>query len=207
MVMYMDHATPTRERLRAAALSLFVRKGVAETTTRELAALAGVAEGTIYRHYKSKEDLVRELFEDHYFRFGSALDRIRRGTVGGLTARLAAMIAFMASLYDSDPTLYRFLLLAQHTALPNIATALSESPASVFRCLIDDAIAAGEIPSQDAALSTAMLIGAIIQPTLAMVYGSLEGPMTRCVPEIVARSLAILERPAALSETIEGGER
>jgi AcrR family transcriptional regulator len=203
----MDQATPTRERLRAAALSLFVHKGVAETTTRELAALAGVAEGTIYRHYKSKEDLVRELFEDNYFRFGGALDRIRRETGDGFPAKLGAMIAFTASLYDSDPTLYRFLLLAQHTALPSIATALPERPGSVFRRLIDDAIATGEIPPQNATLSTAMLIGAIIQPALAMIYGTLDGPMTRCVPEIVARSLAMLERPAVLSDTREGGER
>ena len=195
----MDQATPTRERLCAAALVLFVQKGVAETTTRELAAMAGVAEGTIYRHYKSKEDLVRELFEDHYFRFGGDLDRIRAETAGGFDAKLGAMTAFMASLYDSDPTLYRFLLLAQHTALPNIATALPQSPASVFRRLVADAIAAGEIPPQNATLSAAMLIGAIIQPALALIYGTLEGTMTEHVPEIVARSLALLERPAALS--------
>src|SRR5262245_27331620 len=134
----MDQATPTREKLRAAALSLFVQKGVAETTTRELAALAGVAEGTIYRHYASKEDLVRDLFEGHYFRFGGELDRIRTETAGGLDAKLGAMAAFMASLYDSDPTLYRFLLLAQHTALPNISKSLPERPVSVFRRLVAD---------------------------------------------------------------------
>ncbi|GAB2177055.1 TetR/AcrR family transcriptional regulator [Dongia sp. agr-C8] len=199
----MDQASPTRERLRAAALNLFVQKGIAETTTRELAAMAGVAEGTIYRHYASKEDLVRELFEDHYFRFGSELDRIRGETAGGVAAKLAAMVAFMASLYDSDPTLYRFLLLAQHTALPSIPKALPESPASSFRRLIVDAIAAGEIPPQNATLSAAMLIGAIIQPALALIYGTLDGPMTKYVPEIVARGLALIER----SETKLGDQR
>jgi AcrR family transcriptional regulator len=203
----MDLAIPTRERLRAAALNLFVQKGVAETTTRELAAMAGVAEGTIYRHYASKEDLVRDLFEDHYFRFGGDLDRIRAETAGGIHAKLGAMIAFMASLYDSDPTLYRFLLLAQHAALPTIANALPESPASVFRRLVADAIAAGQIPPQNTTLSAAMLIGAIIQPALALIYGTLKGPMTEHVPEIVARGLALLERPAALSETKEGDQR
>lgn len=203
----MDQPSPTRERLRAAALSLFVQKGIAESTTRELAAMAGVAEGTIYRHYASKEDLVRDLFEDHYFRFGGELDRIRAETAGGLDAKLGAMIAFMAALYDSDPTLYRFLLLAQHTALPNIATALPTSPASVFRRLVADAIDAGQIPPQNATLSAAMLIGAIIQPALALIYGTLEGSMTAFVPEIAARGLALLERPSALSETKEGGQR
>jgi AcrR family transcriptional regulator len=186
---------------------LFVRKGVAETTTRDLAAMAGVAEGTIYRHYTSKEDLVRELFEDHYLRFGAELDRIRRETAGGLAAKLGAMTAFMAGLYDSDPTLYRFLLLAQHTALPNIATALPESPASVFRRLVADAIEAGEIPPQNATLSAAMLLGVIIQPALALIYGTLEGPMTAHVPEIVLRGRALLEHSATPSKPQERDQR
>jgi len=203
----MDRPSPTRERLRAAALTLFVQKGVAETTTRDLAAMAGVAEGTIYRHFTSKDDLVRELFEDHYFRFGGELDRIRAETGGGLDAKLGAMIGFMAALYDSDPTLYRFLLLAQHTVLPSIATALPDSPASVFRRLVADAIAAGQIPPQNPTLSASMLIGAIIQPALALIYGTLEGPMTAHVPEIVARSLALLEPPIAIAQATKGDHR
>lgn len=169
--------------------------------------MAGVAEGTIYRHYKSKEELVRELFEDHYLRFGGELDRIRAETAGGCATKLGAMIAFMAALYDSYPTLYRFLLLAQHTALPNIAKSLPDSPASAFRRLVADAIAAGEIPQQNAALSAAMLIGAVIQPALALIYGSIEGPMRGHVPEIVARCEALLERPAAFSVTKEENQR
>ena len=196
----MNNVSPTRERLRAAALLLFVEKGVAETTTRALAAAAGVAEGTIYRHYQSKDELVHELFKDHYFRFGSELNRVRAETVGGIAEKLQAMVAYMTGLYDSDPTLYRFLLLAQHTALPNIANALPTSPASVFRRLVTDAVASGEIPAQNATLTASMLIGAIIQPALALVYGTLEGTMTGFAPEIVARGLALLQHRAGMKQ-------
>ena len=103
----------------------------------------------------------------------------------------------MAQLYDSDPTLYRFLLLAQHTALPNIANARPESPASVFRKLVAEAVAAQEIPKQEPALTAPMLIGAIIQPALALVYGTLQGTMTGFAPEIVARGLALLQHRSA----------
>jgi AcrR family transcriptional regulator len=187
--------------LRAAALVLFAQKGVAETTTRELAAMAGVAEGTIYRHYASKEDLVRELFEDHYLRFGRELDRIRAETAGGVAAKLGAMVAFMTALYDSDPTRYRFLLLAQHSALPNIVNPLPASPTAVFRRLIADGVAAGEIPTQNPSLTAPMLVGAIIQPALALIYGSLDGTMSGFAPEIVERGLALLQyRAGSLKE-------
>lgn len=51
----------TRERLVRAALELFTTRGYHETTTPLIATRAGVAEGTIYRHFPSKEDLLNEI--------------------------------------------------------------------------------------------------------------------------------------------------
>ena len=45
----------TRERLLRAALDLFTTDGFQGTTTPTLASRAGIAEGTIYRHFASKE--------------------------------------------------------------------------------------------------------------------------------------------------------
>jgi AcrR family transcriptional regulator len=50
----------TRERLVAAALDLFTTTGFLRTTTPALAERAGIAEGTIYRHFTSKEQLLNE---------------------------------------------------------------------------------------------------------------------------------------------------
>lgn len=59
-------ATPavdlTRQRLVRAALELFHTRGYHETTTAQIARKAGVAEGTIYRHFTSKQHLFNELF-------------------------------------------------------------------------------------------------------------------------------------------------
>lgn len=51
----------TRETLLRAALDVFVRRGFARATTREIAAAAGVAEGTIYRHFDDKHALFAEV--------------------------------------------------------------------------------------------------------------------------------------------------
>jgi TetR/AcrR family transcriptional regulator, transcriptional repressor of aconitase len=45
-----------------AAVPLFARKGFAGTTTRELAAAAGVSEALLFRHFPSKQSLYREIF-------------------------------------------------------------------------------------------------------------------------------------------------
>ncbi len=52
----------TREKLVRAALDLFTTQGYHETTTPQIARRAGIAEGTIYRHFSSKEQLLNEIY-------------------------------------------------------------------------------------------------------------------------------------------------
>lgn len=54
----------TRQKLLRAALELYTTAGFRGTTTPEIALRAGVAEGTIYRHFSSKEDLLNEVYRD-----------------------------------------------------------------------------------------------------------------------------------------------
>jgi len=49
-----------------AALTLFATKGYESTTTREIAGLAGCAEGLIHRYFKGKAGLLPALVEHHF---------------------------------------------------------------------------------------------------------------------------------------------
>jgi len=51
----------TREKLIRAAVELFAKKGFEKTTVDEIVAKAGVAKGTFYLYFKSKDDLIKEL--------------------------------------------------------------------------------------------------------------------------------------------------
>jgi AcrR family transcriptional regulator len=53
--------TETKKRILDAAQKLFARKGYEGTTTRELAHEAGVAEGTIFRHFPNKKAILVEV--------------------------------------------------------------------------------------------------------------------------------------------------
>lgn len=50
-----------KERILTTAARLFAERGFARTSTSLLAEEAGVAEGTIFRHFKSKDDIFLEL--------------------------------------------------------------------------------------------------------------------------------------------------
>ena len=52
-------ATARRQQILEAAVRLFAQKGVARTTTRQIAQEVGVAEGLIFRYFPTKLDLVR----------------------------------------------------------------------------------------------------------------------------------------------------
>ena len=51
----------TKERIARAAVRLFSRKGFKGTTIKDIAREVGITEGAIYRHFASKEDIIRHL--------------------------------------------------------------------------------------------------------------------------------------------------
>ena len=53
-----------RERILKAAVKVFARNGFHATRVSEVAKAAGVADGTIYLYFKSKDELLVSLFED-----------------------------------------------------------------------------------------------------------------------------------------------
>ncbi|KYD07819.1 TetR/AcrR family transcriptional regulator [Heyndrickxia sporothermodurans] len=50
--------TEKQKKILEAAVEIFSEKGYSATSTNEIAKKAGVAEGTIFRHYKTKKDLL-----------------------------------------------------------------------------------------------------------------------------------------------------
>lgn len=53
----------TKERILKAALQLFREKGLEGTTTKEISKKAGIAEGTLFNYFKTKEDLALYFFQ------------------------------------------------------------------------------------------------------------------------------------------------
>ncbi|NLN75186.1 MAG: TetR/AcrR family transcriptional regulator [Armatimonadetes bacterium] len=63
--MDMKQLDQTRNRLLAAGLNLLAIKGYRGAITREIAMEAGVTEVTMYRHFRSKEDLFAAAITEH----------------------------------------------------------------------------------------------------------------------------------------------
>lgn len=98
-----EAVSPTSERLRAVAATLFWTKGYAATTTRELAAELGVQKATIYHHIRSKEDLLYSLCIESLDNIYSAVEKAVAG-VDDPTERVRTLIGahVSAMLVDKD---------------------------------------------------------------------------------------------------------
>lgn len=102
-----------RDDILRAALEAFAERGVSGVTVPAIAARAGVATGTIYRFFESKEELVNELYRREKRELGKRLSV-------GLEVRLPPYELFvevwrrLVSYAREQPHAYRFLELQDH---------------------------------------------------------------------------------------------
>ncbi len=103
----------TRERLLRAALDLYTTIGFLRTTTPMLAERAGVAEGTIYRHFSSKEHLLNETWRRAWRAADELLRRLENDRVRKPPERIALLGRQLIDLAATDPPLLRMLFATE----------------------------------------------------------------------------------------------
>lgn len=64
---------PSRDRILDAVVELIRERGLARTTTKEIALAAGVSEGTIYKQFRDKQELIGHVLRDRMPEFVPAL--------------------------------------------------------------------------------------------------------------------------------------
>jgi len=180
----------TRDRIEQAAVRLFVEKGVAETSIRDIARAVGLSEGALYRHFEGKDELVWKAFERHYVAFAVTLQELadQESTARG---KVAAMIRGFCRAHDDNPTLFKFLLFIQHGQLSKLEPG-TLTPVEVMRSVLDKAIASREIPAQAPDLATALVFGVVLQPVTFAAYGRLPITLGSMCERLIAAAWAAI---------------
>jgi len=91
-----------RQRILDAAVLEIARRGYYGTTVAMIAGRAGVADGTIYLYFKSKEDILVNIFERAMGQFIDQARRIADGAEDGAESRLRRLIALHLTLLGED---------------------------------------------------------------------------------------------------------
>src|SRR5438105_572810 len=82
----------TRQRIVTAALHLFNTKGFDAATTKQIAKRAGVAEGTVFNYFETKEDIALHFFEREVDHAIATVRNNRRLRTAPLEERLFALV-------------------------------------------------------------------------------------------------------------------
>jgi len=180
----------TRELIARAALTLFVEKGIDGTTIRDIAGAAGIAEGTLYRHYSGKDALAWDLFSQNYTAFALELKRLE-ASQPTVRAKVDAMVRQFCTFFDQDPVLFTYLLLAQHGHLQKVTPEMP-NPVEVLREVLAAGMAAGEIPMGDSNVAAAMVLGIVLQIAVFKIYQRLTQSLTSLAEVMLAACWRVL---------------
>jgi AcrR family transcriptional regulator len=155
-------ATGTRERLLHAARELIEEGGYGAASVLAIAERAGVAAGTLYRHFASKEELFVEVFRSVCEREEHAMRAAGAQLPEGATAqeRLETVLATFARRALHNPRL-AWALIAEPVD-PRVDAeriAYRARYAELIAAGLAAGIAAGELPEQNVDLTAAALVG------------------------------------------------
>lgn len=181
-------ATGVKSRVEHAAIELFAARGVDGVSIADIATAAGVSQGALYRHYRGKDEMAAQLFAAAYRRTGAELAAITTAR-HGFAARIGAMVGHFCVLYDRDPALFRFMLIAQHDLLPGIDDG-RDSPAEAIEAAVAAAATSGEIPPVETSAAAAAIMGIVLQTALFRLYGRIAGPLAPRAPALTRAALA-----------------
>lgn len=177
-------------RIMRAAVRLFTQKGIERTTIKDIARKAGVAEGALYRHFVSKDELASHLFSVNLQRFTERVDA-RIAATSGSAAKLRAYVAAIFEEYEAEPELFYFLILAEHRELaPGAAV---NHPGKLLEALIRAGQADGEIRQGSFYLLVSLCLGALHRICILRRIGLVDGPLPTQVDETHALLWRALE--------------
>jgi AcrR family transcriptional regulator len=180
----------SKDRIKREAMRLFVEHGVDAVSMRDIAHSVGLKAPSLYAHFRSREELVGDLFFASYADYGQRL-AAAAATPGRFTAKLEAMVRAICTLHAEDELLFNFLLLTQHGFLRYVARD-ETNPVEVICRAVAGAMDAGEIRPGNATLVAGALIGIIVQPATFKLYGRLEMGLGELADDIVTLCLKVV---------------
>ncbi len=158
-----------REQLLQAARDEFALRGYHGTTVRDIATRSGVAAGTFYLYFPTKEACFLSLIDELHAEVLAAVIAARTGLTDPLD-KLVASVGAVLRIFAANASLARIVLVHAPGTDPSFDRRLQELHlefAQLVRADLDEAVAAGGIPAQATDTAALAVIGAVYEVTVA----------------------------------------
>jgi AcrR family transcriptional regulator len=151
----------TREGIVAAALEQVARGGYRSASVQAVSARAGVAVGTVYRHFPSKSDLFTEAFRRASQRELDVVVEIAEGDEEARRRITAAVEAFCRRALAGPVLAYALLAEPVDPAVEAERLRFRIGYRDAFARVLADGVRDGELRPHDSATVAAALVGAL----------------------------------------------
>ena len=169
----------SRRRILDAARVVVAEQGFAAAQVAVVASVAGVATGSVYRHFPSKSSLFSEMLRLVCDRELTVVRAIAAEPGRPLDRIGDCVAAFTDRALRGEGLAYAVIVEPMDPGVDQVRLDARARLAEVFAGLIKEGVAAGELPEQDARLGGAAIVGAFLEGVVAPLAGRAEVPPDR----------------------------
>ncbi len=174
----------TRARLVGAALRLVAERGYAGCSISLVAEAAGMATGSVYRHFPDKSALFTEVFRAATQREVDAVAEAASAP-GTISERLERAVQTFARRALKSPRLaYALIAEPVDPQVESERLVYRRAYRDLFAEVVAGAVDAGDLPAQDAGVSAAAVVGAMAEALVVPLHAGAASSST--VPELTA---------------------
>lgn len=152
-----------RDRILSAARQLIAERGFNETQVAQVAALAGIANGTVYRYFPAKVDLFAEVFRLVSQREVDVMAEVAHADGSAWERMQQALRVFVLRAIQARGLAYALIAEPVDPAVDFERLKLRQAYANVMIDLLQQGIASGEFAPQPVTVTAACLVGALAE--------------------------------------------
>ena len=152
-----------KEIIREAAIKVMAQTGFFNTRTSSVAEEAGVAVGTIYNYFRSKDEILEYIFAVELRKRLAFLNRIENSTAG-FWKKIEQFLSYHFKEVVINPDLGRILVREKDYPRKNGRTQISEYLQKIpeaIELMFNEAMKRGEISKHNSKLMAAIVFGAV----------------------------------------------
>jgi AcrR family transcriptional regulator len=187
----------TREGIVAAALDQLAEGGYASASVQAVATRAGIATGSVYRYFPSKSDLFAEVFRRASARELAVMQDTAAHEEQPARERIAHGAETFARRALAEPTrAYALLAEPVDPAVEAERLTFRRAYRDLFASTIEQGIANGELPPQDAQTVAAALVGALGEALVGPLSPGQRGSHEALIATLVQFCMNAIPQPA-----------